>query len=116
MARVAKLWTRIRAWAAMHRFHHWRVLIEDAHDERTIARLVRDYRLTLPPAMVESLPFQCRNSLDSSDIPSAAMALLEADSKFDGAPEVAAVLHEVAQTYAAMAIKLATWKRASGGW
>ena len=97
----------------MHRFHHWRVQIKDAHDERTLARVMQDYRLTLSPAMVESLPTECQECLDNRDIPRAALTLLQAElARQDGSPEDAALLREVAYTYAAAAVKIATWRGA----
>lgn len=96
-----------------HRFHRWRVQIQDARNESALAGVIRDYRLALSPAMVESLPGECQQSLDSNDIPGAALILLQTEITHRGAPEVAALLHEIAQTYAAAAVKIAGWR--SGG-
>lgn len=94
----------------MYRFHHWRVRIDDAHDERTIAQILQDYRLTIPTAIAESLPPECREAIDGKDIPSAALTLLQAEMRHKAAPEVTAFLHEAAHTYAAAAVKLAGLK------
>ena len=91
----------------MHRFHHWRVRIQDARTERAIAQVVQDYRLTLSPAMVESLPEPCREAVHNPDLASAAITLLQCETAFRGVPEVAALLHEIAHTFAAAAVKLA---------
>jgi hypothetical protein len=96
----------------MHRFDRWRIQIRDARDERALALVIRDYRLTLSPEMVESLPGECRESLDSNDIPGAALTLVQAEMTPKGPPEVAALLHEIAQTYAAAAVKMAVWRSA----
>lgn len=94
----------------MHGFHHWRVRIDDARDERAIDHVITDYRLTLPPAIVESLPAECRQAISAKDIPGAALTLLQAEVKYRGAPEIGATLCEVAQTYAAAAVKVAAWR------
>ena len=94
----------------MYRFHYWRVRIEDAHDERTIAQILQDYRRTIPPAIAGSLPPECREAIDGDDIPSAAMTLLHAEMKRQAPPPVTGFLHEAAQTYAAAAVKLAAWR------
>ena len=90
----------------MHRFHHWRVQIEDARDQRTLARVIQDYRLTLTPAMVKSLPVECREAVERNDIPDVALKCLEAEMRCQGTPELTNLLHEVAHTYAAAAVKL----------
>lgn len=91
----------------MYRFHRWRVQIQNAHDEDTIARVIQDYRLTLSPVMVDSLPETCRESLNDPNLPHAALALLQAEMRFKGAPEVADLLHEIAATYAAASVRVA---------
>lgn len=93
-----------------HRFHRWRIQIQEARNESSLAIVIRDYRSTLPPAIVDSLPSECRESMDSNDIPGAALTLLHCEVTHKGSPEVAAFLHEVAQTYAAAAVKIAAWR------
>ena len=90
----------------LYRFHHWRVQIEDARDERAIIDVIRNYRRTLTPAMGASLPAECREALEKGDISAAALKCLEAEMKSQGSPELTALLHEVAQTYAAAAVKV----------
>ena len=95
----------------MHRFHHWRVQIKDARNEQAIAQVIRDYRLTLPPELLESLPAECRVAIAAADIPGAALCLLHAEMKYPGDdPAIAAALHEIAHTYAAAAVKLTDWR------
>ena len=91
----------------MQRFHYWRIQIQGAGDEHALARILREYRSMISPAMIKSLPGQCRESLDSADIPNAARTLLQAAMTYEGAPEVVALLHEVARTYAAAAVRIA---------
>jgi hypothetical protein len=93
-----------------YRFNHWREKIQDARNESSLAIVIRDYRSTLSPAIVDSLPSECRDSLDNNDIPGAALTLLQCEVTHKGSPEVAAFLHEVAQTYAAAAVKIAAWR------
>jgi hypothetical protein len=92
----------------MYRFHNWRDRIQSARDESAIARLIDDYALTLSPVMVESLPGTCREALSNRSLEHAALALLQAEMGFEGAPEVKALLHEIANTYAAASVRLAS--------
>ena len=94
----------------MHRFHHWRVQIEDSRDERDLARIIQDYRLTLTPAMVESLPPECRDAIDGNDISHTALKCLQAEMRCRDTSELTDLLHEVAHTYAAAAVKLIAWR------
>ena len=97
----------------MHRFHHWRVRIQDAHDERAIANIIREYRGTITPAMFDLLPEDCRKALEGGDIQDAARKCLEAEMRSRDTPEITAVLHEVAHTYAAAAVRLMGWRAAA---
>ena len=94
----------------MYHFRHWRVQIQNAHNENAIARVIQDHRLTLSPVMVESLPAACRETLNNSNLPHAALALLQAEMGFKGPPEVAALLHEIANTYAAASVRIAVFR------
>ena len=96
----------------MYRFHHWRVQIQDARDERAIIDVSRNYRQTLTPAMVASLPEECREALEKGDIPDAALKCLQAEMRCQDTPEVTALLHEVAHTYAAAAVRVMGWRAA----
>ena len=91
----------------MYRFHHWRVQIQDARDERAVYRVIQDYRLTIPPEIVESLPPECREAIDGRDLASAALTLLQSEMRFQGSSEATAGLHEIAHTYAAAAVRAA---------
>ena len=93
----------------MHRFHHWRVRIQDANSAREVAGVMEDYLRTIPGATLEVLP--CREALQTADISQAAMALLQCEMRFQGPPEVAALLHEVAHTFAAASVRLASLAR-----
>ena len=94
----------------MYRFHHWRAQIQDASSEGAIARLIQDYRLTLSPVMVESLPKVCREALGNPNLSHAALTLLQAEMGFTGPPEVKALLHEIANTYAAASVRVAGFR------
>lgn len=99
----------------LHRFHHWRVRIQDAQNESALALVIGEYRSTLSPAMVEPLPAACKALLSAANLPDAALVLLQADMGCRGAsPEVAALLHEIACTYGAAAIRMRELGGASG--
>ena len=89
----------------MHRFHHWRVRIQDANSERAIAQVMADYRAMLSPSMVGSLPSACQDALRDTNLARAALALLGCEMRFTGDAEVGALLHEVAHTYAAASFR-----------
>lgn len=94
----------------MYHFYHWRARIQDAHSENAIGRVIQDYGLTLSPVMVESLPEACREALSDTNFPHAALTLLQAEMSFKGAPEVKALLHEIANTYAAASVRVASFR------
>ena len=94
----------------MHRFYHWRVRIQDAHGERAIAQVIAEYLSMLSPAMIASLPGPCQDALRNRDLAQAAITLLKCEVEFNGPPDVAALLHEIAHTYAAAAVKIAGLK------
>jgi hypothetical protein len=91
----------------MHRFQRWRDLLQAAHDEETIARLMRDYVETIPPSVASLLPPDCQHALADPNIQAAAVAILHCELVFKGEPQVAEVLHEVAHTYAAASLRMA---------
>jgi hypothetical protein len=97
----------------MHRFHHWRVRIQDAIDERAIVNVIREYRLTLTIEMLKLLPEDCRKALEGNDIQDTALRCLQAEMRSHDTPELMALLHEVAQTYAAAALRVKGWRAAS---
>jgi hypothetical protein len=92
----------------MYRFSRWRARIQDAHSEDAIARIIQDYHMTLSPVMVASLPEACREALQNPDLGNAALTLLQGEMAFEGTPEVGALLHEIANTYAAASVRVAS--------
>lgn len=94
----------------MYHFHNWRVRIQDAHSEDAVTRIIQDYGMTLSPVMVESLPGACREALSNPNLSHAALTLLQAEMGFKGAPEVKALLHEIANTFAAASVRVAGFR------
>jgi len=91
----------------MHRFQRWRDLLQSAHEPEAIARLMREYVQTIPPAVASLLPPDCQRALEDTDIQAAAVAILHCELAFKGETEIAQVLHEVAHTYAAASLRIA---------
>lgn len=94
----------------MHRFHRWREVLLATTDEESVRRVMRDYAGTLAP-VVPSLPEDCQRALKEDDIQSAAVTLLQSEVRFDGPDEVRKLLHEIAHTYAAAALRLTALNR-----
>ena len=91
----------------MHRFERWRTAIQGATDEDAVGAVVRDYLKTIPESVIKALPYECRRAVKDPDIQSAAVAILHCELAFDGDPDVAKILHEVAHTYAAASLRIA---------
>ena len=95
----------------MHRFHRWRDVLLATHDEASVRRVVSDYAGTLDPTVVGALPEDCQKALKDTDIQSAAVALLQCEMRFKGVDEMRDLLHEIAHTYAAAALRLTALNR-----
>ena len=94
----------------MHRFQKWRDALQIAPDEKTLMALMRDYVNGLRPDVLDTLPDGCRRVLSDSatlDVNSAAVTLLHEELAHRGVPGVGDVLHEIAHTFAAAAVRLA---------
>ena len=68
--------------------------------------MLREYVSTLTPEQLASLPEDCSRALRDFDVPTAAVTVLHAEMRYAGAPEVAALLHEIGHTYAAASVRL----------
>ena len=75
---------------------------------------MREYVTVLDPSIVASLPADCQAALQDPDIQSAAVALLQCELRFAGGDEMQQLLHEIAHTYAAAAIRLTAINKGSG--
>ena len=95
----------------MHRFQRWRETLQKAHTEDDVGRVMRDYVATLTPEVVRLLPDDCQRALGDPDIQAAAVALLQCELGYRGSDSVAAVMHEIAHTFAAAATRLTAIKR-----
>jgi hypothetical protein len=72
-----------------------------------VAGVIVDYIAALPPEAWEALPAECVSVLKSSvDVQTAALWLVQAELTFEGPPEAAAIVHEVAHTFAVAAVRL----------
>ena len=90
----------------MHRFQKWRELLQAARSEAEVERLMREYVAAIDPRVRQVLPPECHAALEERDIQAAAITILHAELRHNGAPEVAAFLHEVAHTFAAASVRL----------
>ena len=90
----------------MHRFQRWRQILQEAHTEEAVKRVMRDYVESLTPEVAGLLPERCQEALRDPDIQSAAVTLLQCELGFSGPDGIAAVLHEIGHTYAAASTRL----------
>ena len=92
----------------MHRFIKWRDALSVASDVRAVKALMRDYAACIAPEEVAKLPPECRRVLvdPDPDIQYAGVTMLHAEMGYQGDPAVAALLHEIAHTYAAAAVRV----------
>jgi hypothetical protein len=91
----------------MHRFQKWRDALQMAPTQKAVAGVVADYIAALPQEAWEALPEDCVAMLKSSgDVQTIAVCLVQAELNFRGSPEAAAIVHEVAHTFAVAAVRL----------
>ena len=95
----------------MHRFQRWRQILQEAFTEEAVGRVMRDYVATVTPEVIGLLPESCRQALRDPDIQAAAVTLLQCELGFNGPETIAAVLHEIAHTYAAASTRLTALQR-----
>lgn len=89
-----------------YRYHRWRDALQLAPNDRAIVGVINDYVTTLDPEAIKALPGECREALFDRDIARAAVTLLRSELVFDGPPEVANMLHEIAHVFAAASVRL----------
>jgi hypothetical protein len=90
----------------MHRFQMWREALVLAPDVRTVHGLMRDYVQAIGP-MIPLLPPESGRVLQGDlDVQAIAVALLREELRFEGQEEDRNLLHEVAHTFAAAAVRI----------
>jgi hypothetical protein len=90
----------------MHTFERWRDNLQVAPSVKTVTAMMDDYLDAVAPVIAD-LPSECQKALTRPiDVQAAAVTLLQAELGFKGSPEVAAVLHEVAHTFASAAVRI----------
>jgi|SRR5688572_32085671 len=90
----------------MDSYIRWRELLMLAPDTKAVNGIMGDYVGTLTPVLV-ALPRECAACLrEPLDVQAAAVALLQAELRFEGAAEVRALLHEIAFTFASAAVRI----------
>jgi hypothetical protein len=84
----------------------WRELLQVAPDVKAVEAIMHDYVATIAP-LVEAMPGECAQALQGElDIQAAAVSLLQAELRFQGSPEMGALLHEVTYTFASAAVRI----------
>jgi hypothetical protein len=90
----------------MHTFERWREGLQFAPDAEAVRSVVDDY-LDAIRSVTALLPPECQRCLSAPvDIQDAAVTLLQAELRFAGSAETAAVLLEVARTFAVAAVRI----------
>jgi hypothetical protein len=90
----------------MHTFERWREGLQFAPNAEAVQSVVDDY-LNAIRSVIGLLPPDCQRCLRAPmDIQDAAVTLLQAELRFNGSAETAAVLHEVARTFAVAAVRI----------
>jgi hypothetical protein len=91
----------------MHRFLKWRDAISVTRDYPALLQVMADYVNSIPTDQRARLPVTCQHVLKhSGDIQGAAVTLLQTELTFQGDAEVAALLHEIAHTFASASFRL----------
>ena len=92
----------------MYRFQKWRQAIQLAPDAATVGSIVAEYLQCIVPSELTLLPPRCQAVLAMSppDIQGSAVVLLQEELAYSGDGETAALLHEIAHTFAAASIRL----------
>jgi hypothetical protein len=90
----------------MHSFERWRDGLQFAPSAQAVYSIADDY-LRAIGSVIGVLPPECQRALSAPmDVQAAAVTLLQAELRFKGPAETAAVLHEVARTFATAAVRL----------
>jgi len=90
----------------MHRFLKWRESISAARDFPALVQIMVDYVDTIPLENRARLPNPCQQVLKHpADVQGAAVTLLQTELTFNGDPEVASILHEIAHTFASASFR-----------
>jgi hypothetical protein len=90
----------------MHRFQTWRDALQVAASQRSVTRVMREYARALPAELRSTLPDACQYALtDPIDVQEAAVTLVQAELACAGTGGETQVLHEVARTFAAAAVR-----------
>lgn len=92
----------------MATFEAWRSLIQLAHSEVEVVRLVQDYLSAWLPSDLEKLPESCRDLSfgDADALLGLAVHLTTCELMFRGNDESRDVLQEVARTFVLAAIRI----------
>ena len=90
----------------MHTFERWRDRLQLAPNMSAVTSMMNDYVDAIGP-VIAVLPPACQRALRSPvDVQAVAVTLLQEELCFRGSAETAAVLHEVAHTFAAAAVRI----------
>lgn len=90
----------------MHRFKKWRDALQVAASQRSVTRVMRDYARALPADVRATLPADCQYALDDPiDVQEAAVTLVQAELAYTGSGSETDLLHEIAHTFAAAAVR-----------
>ena len=95
----------------MHRFNKWREALQAAGTEDQVLGVLGSYVGSISPQVLEILPSACQKALEDKDAMGAAVTLLQEELRYQGNPEVAAILHEIAHTFAAASTRLTRIRR-----
>lgn len=90
----------------MHRFQKWRDALQVAVSQRSVTRVMREYAHALPAEVRATLPAECQYALDDPiDVQEAAVTLVQAELAHVGTARESELLHEIAHTFAAAAVR-----------
>jgi hypothetical protein len=90
----------------MHRFQKWRDALQVAASQRSVTRVMREYARSLPAHIRGTLSADCQYVLvEPIDVQVAAVTLLQAELAHTGTNPESELLHEIAHTFAAAALR-----------
>ena len=68
--------------------------------------VLQDYVGSIDAQVIAILPKACQKALEDPDALGAAVTLLQEELRYQGNPEVAQMLHEIAHTFAAASMRI----------
>lgn len=91
----------------MYQFVHWKSALQKANNPQEVHKVLTEYASGIAPGDKIGLPAACKRVLLEVDMRGGAPVLVREELAFDGDSATANLLHEIAHTFVAAAIRVA---------